>query len=229
MNNMNLKDKIVVITGGVSGLGRYMAEVFISRGAIVIVTTHSEVSEASTDKLIIMQSDIRNEDDVNKLADEVVAKFGRTDIWVNNAGIWYPNMPIEEVDMNRAHDVFETNVFGTMYGSRSAMIQMRKQQSGAIVNIVSTAVLKLRLMTSIYTASKCAVDGFTKGLRMELEGSGVKVFSIYPGGMKTNLFDEKKPADFDDYMDPNDIAKKIVDNIESENGELELIIRRPKK
>jgi len=124
---MNLKDKIVVITGGVSGLGRYMAEVFISCGAIVVVTTHGELTEASTDKFIIIQSDIRKEDEVNKLADEVVNKFGRIDIWVNNAGIWYPNMPIEEVDMNRAHDVFETNVFGTMYGSRVA-IKQRKEQ-----------------------------------------------------------------------------------------------------
>jgi len=98
-----------------------------------------------------------------------------------------------------------------------------------IVNMVSMAVVNVRPMISAYTTSKFAVDGFTKGLRMELEGSGVKVFGIYPGGTKTNLFDEKKPADFDDYMDPTEIATKIVNNIESDNPEIELIIKRPKK
>ena len=131
--------------------------------------------------------------------------------------------------MDRVHDMFEINVFGTIYGSREAMIQMRKQEKGLIVNILSSSALGGRPTISGYSASKFAADGFTKALRMELEGSGVRVIGIYPGGMTTNLFDEAKPADFNDYIDPQDVAEKIISNIELDNPEEEQILKRPKK
>jgi short-subunit dehydrogenase len=109
------------------------------------------------------------------------------------------------------------------------MTEMRKQGNGIIMNIISSAALGGRPTLSGYSASKFAEDGFTKALRMELDGSGVKVVAVYPGGMRTNLFDEAKPADFNDYMDPNDVAEKIIANIELENPEEDQILKRPKQ
>jgi NAD(P)-dependent dehydrogenase (short-subunit alcohol dehydrogenase family) len=227
-NNMNLKNKVIVITGGVKGFGRSLADIFASMGAKVVVSSHSSVPESWNSNIFVFQSDVRKEEDVKKLKDFALEKFGQIDIWVNNAGIFYTYMPIEKLDMIRVHDVFETNVFGVMYGSRMAMEEMRKKGSGIIVNIISSAALSGRPTISAYSSSKFAEDGFTKALRLELEGSGVKVIAVYPGGMKTNLFDEARPEDYSEYMDPNEVAEKVVKNIESENPDLEQILKRQK-
>jgi short-subunit dehydrogenase len=197
-------------------------------GAKVVVSSHSSVPESWNSNIFVFQSDVRKEEDVKKLKDFALEKFGQIDIWVNNAGIFYTYMPIEKLDMIRVHDVFETNVFGVMYGSRMAMEEMRKKGSGIIVNIISSAALSGRPTISAYSSSKFAEDGFTKALRLELEGSGVKVIAVYPGGMKTNLFDEARPEDYSEYMDPNEVAEKVVKNIESENPDLEQILKRQK-
>ena len=75
---------------------------------------------------------------VEKLADFVVKKFGQIDIWINNAGIWLPHLPIEETNWKRAHDLMEVNLFGTVYGSKVALAEMKKKNFGIIINIVST-------------------------------------------------------------------------------------------
>lgn len=223
---MNLKDKIVVITGGSKGFGRNIADVFLARGAKVVVSSHENEAQSDIENLMIVQSDVRKEEEVKNLGNFVLEKFGHIDIWINNAGIWYPQMPIEDLDMDKVHNVFETNVFGTMYGSIAATKVMKKQGQGIIINIISAAALSGRANISAYSASKFAADGFTKSLRLELEESGVKVVSIYPHGMKTALFNEAKPEDWDEYMDPKEVAEKVVNNLESENIELEQVFRR---
>ncbi len=104
---------------------------------------------------------------------------------------------------------------------------MRKQKSGTIINILSTNALEGRAGSSGYGASKYAAAGFTKSLRKETEGSGIKILSVYPGGMQTNFFDEKKPEAINKYMPYDQVADKIVQNILQNNPEEELIIRRP--
>lgn len=118
-------------------------------------------------------------------------------------------------------------MFGTIYGSKAALIQMKKQNSGTIVNILSTSALEGRLGSSGYGASKYAALGFTKSLRLEGDESGVKTVAVYPGGMQTHLFDEQRPENYDQYMDPKIVAEKVVANLEQEDPEEELIIKRP--
>lgn len=223
---MELKDKVVVITGGTKGLGKALAHSFSQRESQVVITSHE--SEPIETNIHYVRSDIRKEEDVKKLVQEVVEKYGHIDIWINNAGIWMPHSKIENLNTEKVKNVFETNMFGLMYGSREAMIQMRKQKEGIIVNILSSAALGGRPTLAGYSASKFAADGFTKALRLELEGSGVKVVAVYPGGMRTNLFDEEKPADFDQYMDQSEVAEKIIKNLESDNMQEEQILKRPK-
>ena len=224
--DMNLKEKVVVITGGTKGLGRALAEIFRERGAQVIVGANLIKDVEDQGNILTVRADVTNEADVVRLAEEVIKKFGRIDVWVNNAGIWLAHAPIEEMDMKRVHDMIEVNLFGTMYGSKAALIQMRKQGSGTIVNILSTSAVQGRAYSSGYGASKFAAMGFTKSLRKEVEETNIKILAIYPGGMRTNLFDEQRPEDYGEYMDPKEVAEKIVANLEGDNPQEELIIKR---
>ncbi len=172
-------------------------------------------------------ADVTKESQLLELAQEAVSKFGKIDIWINNAGVWLPRAPVEETDMKRAHDLFEVNVFGTVYGSRVALAQMKKQGYGTIVNIVSTSALTGRPLSALYSASKYAARGFTDSLRGEVLEKGIIVVGVYPGGIKTHLFNEKKPDDFGDFMTPESVAEKIVENLEKAKPDLEMIIKRP--
>ncbi len=136
---------------------------------------------------------------------------------------------IKEIDMNRFHEMMEINLFRVFFGSKHALIQMEKQKSGLIVTILSTAALKGRENSSAYCASKSAAHGFVKVLKIEAEKNNIKVMSIFPGGMQTNFFDEDKPQDYLDLMDPKSVADKVIENLKKENPEEELIIKRPGK
>jgi short-subunit dehydrogenase len=138
-------------------------------------------------------------------------------------------MPIEEVNSERAKKLFDVNVFGLIHCSKEALIQMRKQESGIIVNILSTIALGASATEAVYCASKWAANGFTQSLRLAASPHSVKVLTVFPGGMKTNFFDEAKPDQYEDFMNPDDVARKIIDNIKLEEPEEELILRRPKK
>jgi len=225
-----MKDKVVVITGASRGLGKSLAQVFASKGAKVVVSGRDRNDLLLVSKEISalpIVCDVTKEDQVSDLAQKATQQFGRIDIWINNAGIWLPRAPVEEIDMKRAHDLLEVNLFGTVYGSRVALVQMKNQGFGTIINIVSTAALQGRPLSTLYSASKYAARGFTDSLREEVRDSGVKVVGIYPGGIKTDLFNEKKPEDFDDFMSPESVAQKIVDNLEKLEPETEMVLRRP--
>ncbi len=226
---MEIKDKIVVITGGSKGLGKVLAYAFRQAGSTVIISARkmAELEKAAAEiGAIPMVADVTKEPDLLSLATKVVESYGRIDIWINNAGIWMPPAPIETTNWKRAHDLIEVNLFGTVYGSKAALIPMRKQNAGVIVNILSTSALDGRSGSSAYGASKYAALGFTKSLRKEVADDKISVIAVYPGGMQTNLFDEKKPEDIGNYMPPYYVAEKIIANIERTVPEEELIIRR---
>lgn len=224
---MDLKDKIVVITGGTKGLGKAMALSLLENGSKVVVCSREENRPEDLEENILwIKADVTKENELKNLVEKVVEKFGTLDIWINNAGIWLPHLPIEEINWERAHDLIEVNLFGTVYGSKVALTQMRKQNSGLIINILSTSALDGKINETAYCSSKFAANGFTKSLMKEVDGKNIKVIAVYPGGMRTNLFDEKKPEKYDEFMDPNDVAEKIVENLKKDISLEELIIRR---
>jgi short-subunit dehydrogenase len=226
---MDLKDRVVVITGASRGLGKALAEQFAKEGSRVIVSarTRSDLEEvAKSINGLAIVADVTKEGDVQNLFDSVLEKFGKIEIMVNNAGIWMPHGPVEELDAKRTHDMVEVNLFGTIYCSKLALTQMRRHGYGVIVNIISTSALEGRPNSSGYCASKFAVDGFCKSMRRETENSGIKIINVYPGGIKTSLFDEHKAAVLKDYMDPKDVAEKIVNNLKQENPQEDQVIRR---
>lgn len=227
---MVIKDKVVVITGASRGFGKALAAAFAKEGAKLIVSSRSGMELNNTGQELnaaVFTSDVTNENEVFKLAKFAVQKFGKIDIWINNAGIWIPHVPVEEMDLKRVHDMVEVNLFGTIHGSRAALIQMKKQHSGTIINVLSTSALQGRAGSSGYVASKYAAVGFTKSLRLEAQSENINVLAVYPGGMQTQIFDEKKPVDYDKYMDPNFVAGTVIENLKKDNPEEELIIKRP--
>ncbi len=231
---MNLTQKVVVITGASKGLGAVMADMFRGRGAQVIISARDKAALDEVAKktgAVACVADVTKPAHMEKVADFAVQKFGTIDIWINNAGIWLPRGLFEQVDMKSAHDLFEVNLFGMMYGCRAALAHMKKHTNGTIVNIISTAALAPRPYTAVYAASKAAEKNFTDSLREELiqEGTNITLIGVYPGGIKTHLFDveSQAPKDFDLFLAPETVAEKIITNLEQDQPELEQVIKRP--
>lgn len=225
---MNLKDKVVVITGGTKGFGRAMAELFVSEGAkVVICSHHKENAEKAAGEIgaVGMYADVTRENELTNLAEAAQNKFGRIDIWINNAGVWMNGLA-EESSMEKVREMFEVNVMGTINGSRVALRLMKKVNSGVIINILSRAALDARAGISMYAASKWALNGFTKSIREENKDKNISILSVFPGGMKTGIFGKNQPANFDDFMDASKAAQKVIDNIKSEEPEEEIVIKR---
>lgn len=226
---MNLVGKVVIITGASKGLGAELSKLFAKEGAKLVIGSRNEaglkqVAEATG--AVVLKVNVANENDVNALGKLAVKTFGAIDIWINNAGVRIPHNVIEENDMSRVRDMFETNVFGTMNGARTALKEMKKQKSGVLINVLSTAALAGRANLAAYAASKFALVGFTQAIRAEAAPFNIKVMAVFPGGMQTHFFDEEMPADFDKYMPPSIVAEKIIENVKLEIPQDEITIKR---
>ncbi len=219
----------IVITGGGEGLGKAIAKNLSKQNKIIILDIDEPKTKATANELGAAYEicDVTDPEKVANSAQEIAKRHGKIDIWINNAGIWIAHAPVESIEPKRLVKMFEVNVFGLIYGTQAALREMRRQNSGIILNIISTSALSGRPNSAAYCASKFAASGFTKSLQEELKESNIKVIAVYPGGMKTKLFDEAKPADYKDYMDPDYVSKIIVENLLSESPEQELIIKRP--
>lgn len=228
---MDFKDKIVVITGGSKGLGKGFAKALAGKKAkVVIASNDQEALNRTADELGVdsFQCDVTIYDDVKALADFVVERYGQVDVWVNNAGIQIAPSNVEDVDVEKLHKLFEVNCFGYFYGCKAALPNLKKQNSGAIININSTAGLSGKPELSAYVASKFAVKGLTLSLREELKDTSISVYGIHPGGIQTEIYKEEYPTDFDEYMTIDYAVGKILENFNNSEPELDLVIRRPK-
>lgn len=226
---MKLDGTVVVITGASKGLGRSLAKGFVAEGCKVVISSRDEASITKTAKEVGaagFATDVQYEDQVIALAEEAVKLYGRIDIWINNAGIWQPYANFEDVDWKRAHNMFETNLFGLVYGSKAALLDMKRRNSGAIINILSTSALRGRPRSTAYAASKWAGRGFSDSLREELKDSGIKILSVYPGGMKTELFNEDPHPEYDKFLDPDVVTKRVIENLKKDSPDTEITVNR---
>lgn len=213
---MNIQDSVTVITGGSQGLGAMLARDVARRGGRVIVADiHSESLHALAAEIgaDAVECDVRDQDAVKKLAAEAIERYGRIDLWINNAGIWMPYMPAEEIDMTTARNMIDVNYFGVAHGTIEAKKQMKEQNSGIILNVLSVRALAGKERAAAYCASKFAAEGFTQSVRRELDGCDVRVVGAYPYRMKTKLFGADPHDDYADSMEPMDVARIILDEI----------------
>jgi 3-oxoacyl-[acyl-carrier protein] reductase len=186
---MDLKNAVVLITGGSSGIGRATAQVLAQAGARVAITGRDPKQLAETARslgVVGIQADVANEGDVLRTFREVKEKLGDLDVLVNNAGI---GVFKELIDMDRAgfDAVFATNVTGVMLMSREAAKLFKERKRGNLINIASTAALRGAPKGTAYYASKFALRGMTECWRAELRKYNVRVFLVNPSEVLTDF------------------------------------------
>ncbi len=186
---------VVLITGALAGIGRATALAFAREGAAVAVSGRRDDAGAALVAELrtlgadaeFFRVDVRSEDDVRKLVDDVVARFGRLDVAVNNAGVEGATGPLTAQTPEAYAATFDTNVLGTLLCMKHELRAMQPQGSGSIINLSSTMGHRGAPGASLYIASKHAVEGLTKGGALEAAPFGVRVNAVAPGPVETEL------------------------------------------
>jgi len=209
---MRLKNKVAVITGGASGMGRGTVMRFLDEGAAVVVADYNEDTGKQTlalaaerhhrDRVRFIRTDVANEADIEGMINLALADFGRLDIVFNNAGVGGALGPIWDVDVEEWDYTFDVLAKGVFLGIKHAARVMKRQgQGGAIINTASVAGLSGGAGPAVYSAAKAAVINLTKAAAMQLAADRIRVNAICPGGILTGLTDRGDPETAGKRMD----------------------------
>ena len=178
-------NKVVLITGGSSGIGKSIGE-FLHHKGFVVYGTSRNPERILNSVFPLIALDVRNANSIHSAIAKVIATSGRLDVVINNAGVGITG-PLEEIPMDEIKNNFETNFFGPIEVMKAVLPQMRSQHSGLIINITSIAGYMGLPYRSIYSASKGALELITEALRMEVKSFGIQVTNIAPGDFATNI------------------------------------------
>ncbi len=181
-----MKQKIVLITGGSSGIGKAIGNYLTSKGHIVYGTTRDLNKYPDFDDFQLLELDVRDTNTIELAVAQILDKEGRLDVLVNNAGVGITG-PIEETPHQEIIKTFETNFHGPLHLIKAIMPQMRKQGYGLIINITSIAGYMGLPYRGIYSATKGALEIITEALRMEIKDFGVQMTNLAPGDFATNI------------------------------------------
>ena len=192
-----MSNPVVLITGALTGIGRATALAFAQEGAQIVVSgRRDDLGEALVSELRALgaeaefvRADVRHESDVQNLVDRTVARFGRLDVAVNNAGTEGKPGPVTEQTAETYAATFDTNVLGVLLSMKHELRAMQAQGFGSIVNLSSTMGQRGAPGASLYTASKHAVEGLTKSAALEGAAFGVRVNAVAPGPIETAMLD----------------------------------------
>lgn len=177
--------KVVLITGGSSGIGKSIGEFLHAKGFVVYGTSRNP-EKVSNSVFPLVALDVRNADSIKTAVNKVIETSGRLDIVINNAGVGITG-PLEEIPIEEIKNNFETNFFGPIEVMKAVLPQMRKQKSGLIINITSIAAYMGLPYRSVYSASKGALELITEALRMEVKQFGIEITNVAPGDFATNI------------------------------------------
>ena len=190
-----LSDSVVLITGALTGIGRATALAFADEGSTVVVAGRRDEAgkqletelRAKGVSAAFIKTDVRFENEVKSLVDQTVAKFGRIDVAVNNAGVEGNPGPITDQTAESYAETFDTNVLGVVLSLKYEVRAMKEQGHGSIINITSSYGSMGAAYASIYVGSKHAVEGITKSVALELATTGIRVNVIAPGTTDTGM------------------------------------------
>jgi NADP-dependent 3-hydroxy acid dehydrogenase YdfG len=199
----SLNNKVVVITGASSGIGETFARLAAAEGASVMLGARRvdrlrEVAAEirGADGIAeLWPVDVRNSAQVKTLASETLARFGKIDVWVNNAGVMRLS-PLRKCLLNEWLDMVDVNIKGVLAGVAAALPPMMERKQGHIVNVSSVAAHKVGPGGSVYSATKMAVSAVSEGLRQECKAHNIRVTVISPGQVHTELVESVLDDDF---------------------------------
>ncbi|WP_208559695.1 SDR family NAD(P)-dependent oxidoreductase [Marinilactibacillus kalidii] len=233
---MDLKGKIVLITGASSGIGEEMAYAAAKKGATLVLCARREdrLEEVrnhclglTTADVHVYPLDVSNPDAIEQTMANIESEVGTIDVLINNAGFGHTEEFVS-YDLNKAENMFRVNVLAVLYLSQLAAIQMAEKQSGHIINVASIAGKVATPKAAVYSATKFAVIGFSNALRLELAPLNVKVTTINPGPVDTAFFDSFDPSG--NYLDKirsfvltsEEVAEKTINVIGTNKREVTL-------
>ncbi|MCC5615042.1 SDR family NAD(P)-dependent oxidoreductase [Nostoc sp. CHAB 5836] len=191
INSSASQTRIWFITGCSKGLGRALAETVLERGETVVLTARNlqQIEDLVTkfpNRTLAVQLDVTKPKEIQEAVKQAIAKFGRIDVLVNNAGYGVLGA-IEEVSNEEVRRQFETNFFGVLEVLRNVLPQMRQQRSGHILNISSVGGFVSYAGTGIYNGAKFAIEGISEALAQEVTPLGIKITIVEPGAFRTNF------------------------------------------
>ncbi len=194
-----LKDKVVIISGGDSGIGRATAILFAKEGADIVFVYLNEKQDAQFTKkrveelgrkCMIIEGDLRNEKCSSFIVDNVISSFGKIDILINNCGVQYPQNSILDITSSQLKNTFETNIFSFFYLTKAVLPYLQPHSS--IINTTSITAFEGKKNLIDYSATKGAILTFTKSLALSLADQKIRVNAVSPGPIWTPLI----PASF---------------------------------
>ena len=222
----DVRNQIVIVTGGSKGIGRAIAYSLARAGALVTICARSKEPLEITCKEIrnaggncsYVTSDVTNEDQVNSMVDKTLCDFGRIDILVNNAGVGILK-PIWECNLADWNYVMDTNLKGYFLCSKAVIPIMKKQREGYILNVASGAGRQGFENLSIYCASKFGTIGLSKAMRKDLWKFGIQVDFVCPGYVKTDFFKEAPEyQQMHSGVEPETVAEEVLKKITRRKG-----------
>lgn len=221
--------KLVVITGSGSGLGAELAKEYSKEGNhVVLLGRNMEKLKNIQNQLentTCYSVDVSKKESVSNIFHTIENTLGKIDVLINAAGIGTFDLA-ENISELAIHQMIDTNLKGTIFCTQEVLPRMKKNNSGLIVNIVSTAGLQGKVNESVYCASKFGVKGFTDSLNLELKTTDINICGVYMGGMETDFWDgiltNEKTSHF---MKPSDVASLISANMKQHIIPSEIVIK----
>jgi short-subunit dehydrogenase len=189
----DLAGKVIVVTGASMGIGEAMARLFADHGAsVVLLSRDAGRAEAARSRIghaectLALSCDVRNREEIDRVVGLTMHRFGRIDIWINNAGHGLLDS-VAQADMAACREMFDTNYFGALACMQAVVPIMQQQNSGAIINISSVAGHIPLPFHALYSATKFAMNATGKAARVELKSAGIHVMTVCPGYVNTDF------------------------------------------
>lgn len=216
---MEIPGKVVVVTGASMGIGEALARAFLDRGAsVVLLSRDAARAEAARqraghpERSLALACDVRDRAALEQAAAQAVTRFGRLDVWINNAGYGLEDS-VAEVDSAAARDLFDTNFFGALYGMQAAIAIMKSRRDGVIINISSVGGHIPLPFHALYSATKFAMNAIGKAARVELRPYGIHVMTVCPGYVQTRFSEHAVKRRTSTTVNPSTIRGIGVDRV----------------
>lgn len=216
---VDLAEKVMVITGASSGIGKVLATrlamekvklVLLSRSAEKLQDVSSEI-QTMGGSVSCFSCDVTDRFQIEHAIEYIQEAYGAIDVLINCAAVMQEG-PIDSITPDKVRELFEVNTIGVITMTRAVLPAMKQNRRGQIINILSTAAVEARANMAIFTATKYAVRGFTESIEKELSSSGIKVTGVYPGGVHPDLFTTMPLTDQKTQIleDANKLAETIL-------------------